>query len=108
MTNVILGGGPDVKMSHFYKLRLKSISSHSESFWGQKIGCKMGVYPNTWPFFSNFSNLKILKVLHFVGTFSFLIVVVQNLLKKYLKNKSLKVFLLFWGSTKFLLYFSLH
>ena len=25
------GGGPDVKMSHFYKLCFKSISSHSES-----------------------------------------------------------------------------
>ena len=28
--NCHMGGGPDVKMSHFIKLCLKSISSHSE------------------------------------------------------------------------------
>ena len=31
-----LQGGPDVKMSQFYKLCLKSISSHSESFWEKR------------------------------------------------------------------------
>ena len=34
------GGGPDVKMSQFYKLCLKSISSHSESFWKKNLGEK--------------------------------------------------------------------
>ena len=42
VTNVTLGGrgGPDVKMLHFYKLCLKSISSHSESFWKKKFWMK--------------------------------------------------------------------
>ena len=39
------GGGPDVKMLHFYKLCLKSISSHSESFWKKKIWVKNGGVP---------------------------------------------------------------
>ena len=45
MTNVILGGGLDVKMSYFYKLCLKSISSHSESFWKKKFWVKNGGVP---------------------------------------------------------------
>ena len=44
-------------MSYFYKLCLKSISSHSESFWKKKFWVKNGGYPNTQPFFSDFINL---------------------------------------------------
>ena len=57
MTNVILGGGLDVKMSYNIKLCLKSISSHSESFWKKKFWVENGGYPNTQPFFTDSSNL---------------------------------------------------
>ena len=40
-----LEGGPDVKMLHCNKLYLKSISSHSESFWRKKIWVNNGGTP---------------------------------------------------------------
>ena len=59
MTNVILvGGGPDVKISYFIKLCLKSISRHSESFCKKKFQVKNGGDPHIQPFFTNFSNSK--------------------------------------------------
>ena len=55
-----------VKMLNFIKLCLKSISSHSESFWGKKFRWKMG----GTPIFSHFSLiLAIQKIFTSVLTF---------------------------------------
>ena len=65
MTSEQLHGVSQVKMLHLLMLCLKSISSHSESFGKKKFWLKMGEYPNTYPFFTDFSNSKI--VLTFLG-----------------------------------------
>ena len=58
-------GGPDVKMSHFYKFGLKSISSHSKSFdthlflvenWG--VPPYLAIFRNFCPNFPNFEGGK--------------------------------------------------
>ena len=46
-----------VKMLHFLKLCLKSISSHSESFWKKKLGEKWGV-PQYLAIFHRFKQFK--------------------------------------------------
>ena len=61
-----LEGGPDVKMLHCNKLCLKSISSHSESFWRKKNWVNNGGAPTL----SHFSPiLAILKNFTIVLTF---------------------------------------
>ena len=61
----LLGGGTDIKMSHFYKLCLKSNSSHSELFWKKNLGEK-----GATPILSHFSPiLAISKIFTSVLTF---------------------------------------
>jgi len=50
-----MGGVLRVKMLHYQKLCLKSISSHSEAFLEKKFGVKNG---GGTPFFTNFNNSK--------------------------------------------------
>ena len=63
-----LEGGPDVKMLHCNKLYLKSISSHSESFWRKKNWVNDGGTPTLIAIFHQFYQFKkILQVFDLSG-----------------------------------------